>query len=128
MNKVVLDASVILAVINSEPGQEQLTPELLSRSICGAVNLAEVYGKLLSRGWPPDEAWEDATSPVQQVLPFDSQQARIAGDLTEPARHLGLSLGDRACIALALSLRVPLFTAERNWKKLKLQVPIHVIR
>ena len=128
MNKVVLDASVILAVINSEPGQEQLTSELLSRSVCGAVNLAEVYGKLLSRGWPPDEAWEDATSPVQQVLPFDSQQARIAGDLTEPTRHLGLSLGDRACIALALSLRVPVFTAERNWKKLKLQVPIHVIR
>jgi ribonuclease VapC len=128
MNSVVLDASAMLAVIGGEPGHEKLTPDLLSKSVCGAVNLAEVHGKLVSRGWSSEEAWEDATSPVQQVLPFDSQQARVVGDLTVQTRHLGLSLGDRACIALALSLKVPLYTAERAWKKLKLPVPVHVIR
>ena len=128
MNSVVLDASAMLAVIGGEPGHERLTADLLSRSVCGAVNLAEVHGKLVSRGWSPEEAWEDATSPVQAVLPFDSVQARVAGDLTAQTRHLGLSLGDRACIALALSLKAPVYTAERIWKKLKLPVTIHVIR
>ena len=128
MNKVVLDASAVLAVIGGEPGYEKLTPDLLSRSVCGAVNLAEVHGKLVSRGWSSEEAWEDATSPVQQVMPFDSQQARVAGDLTAQTRHLGLSLGDRACLALALSLQIPVYTAERVWKKLSLPVAVHVIR
>ena len=128
MSRVVLDASAILAVIGGEPGHDKLTAELLSTAVCGAVNLAEVHGKLVSRGWSSDEAWEDATSPVQEVLPFDSEQARTAGDLTAQTRHLGLSLGDRACISLALSLKAPMYTAERVWKKLKLPVPVHVIR
>jgi len=128
MSRVVLDASAILAVIGAEPGHEKLSTSLLSNSVCGAVNLAEVHGKLVSRGWPSNEAWEDARSPVQQVLPFDAQQARIAGDLTVDTRRLGLSLGDRACIALAISLKAPLYTAERAWKKLKLPVAVHLIR
>ena len=128
MNRVVLDASAILALINLERGHENLTPELLANSVCGAVNLSEVHGKLVSRGWPPNEAWEDATSPIQQVLPFDSEQAKIAGDITVQTRPFGLSLGDRACLALALSINAPVYTAERTWKKLKLQVPVHVIR
>ena len=128
MNRIVLDASAILALINGEPGQEMLTSEVLSNSVCGAVNLAEVQGKLVSRGWSSDEAWEDATSPVQEVLAFDSHQARIAGDLTVQTRPLGLSLGDRACIALALALKAPVYTAEKTWKKLKLPVPVLVIR
>ena len=128
MSRVVLDASAMLAVIGGEPGHDKLTAELLSTAVCGTVNLAEVHGKLVSRGWSSDEAWEDATSPVQEVLPFDSEQARTAGDLTAQTRHLGLSLGDRACISLALSLKAPMYTAERVWKKLKLPVPVHVIR
>ncbi len=128
MNKVVLDASAILAFIQGEPGSEKLTPELLSDSICSAVNLAEVHSKLVSRGWPIDEAWEDAFSPTQEVIPFDSSQARIAGDLVAQTRTLGLSLGDRACLALALSLKAPVYTTEQIWRKLKLEVPVHVIR
>ena len=49
MNRIVLDASAILAFIQGEPGSEKLTPELLSSSICSTVNLAEVHGKLVSR-------------------------------------------------------------------------------
>ena len=128
MSKCVLDASAILAVINREPGHEKLTPEVLSNSLCGTVNLAEVHGKLVGRGWSSDEAWEDASSPVQDVVPFDSLQARIAGDLTLQTRQLGLSLGDRACLALAIARHAPVYTAERAWKKLELDVPVHVIR
>jgi PIN domain nuclease of toxin-antitoxin system len=92
------------------------------------VNLAEVQTKLVSRGWTSEQAWEDATSPVREVLSFDEEQARIAGDLVIPTRHLGLSLGDRACLALGMALKAPVYTAEKAWKKLKLSVRIHVIR
>jgi ribonuclease VapC len=128
MNRVVLDASAILAVINSESGAERLTPDLLARAVGSAVNLAEVQTKLLSRGWTPEQAWEDATSVVREVASFDEQQARIAGDITAQTRPLGLSLGDRACLALGMALKVHVYTAERAWKKLRLGVKVHVIR
>jgi ribonuclease VapC len=128
MNKVVLDASAILAVINGESVTEKLTAQLLARAVGSTVNLAEVQTKLLSCGWTSEQAWEDATSPVRDVLPFDEEQARIAGDLSIQTRPLGLSLGDRACLALGISLKAPVYTAERAWKKLKLGVKVHVIR
>jgi len=128
VNRTVLDASAILAVINAEPGAEKLTPDLLAGAVGSAVNLAEVQTKLVSRGWTSDEAWEDATSPIREVLPFDEEQARMAGDLVTQTRHLGLSLGDRACLALGIALKVPVYTAEKAWKKVKVGVRIHVIR
>lgn len=128
MNRTVLDASAILAVINAEPGAEKLTPDLLAGAVGSAVNLAEVQTKLVSRGWTSDDAWEDATSPIREVLPFDEEQARMAGDLAIQTRHLGLSLGDRACLALGIALKVPVYTAEKAWKKVKVGVRIHVIR
>jgi ribonuclease VapC len=128
MNRIVLDASAILAVTGGEAGAEKLTPNLLARAVGSAVNLAEVQTKLVSRGWTSGEAWEDATSPVREIAPFDEEQARIAGDLVTQTQHLGLSLGDRACLALGLSLKVPVYTAEKAWKKLKVGVRIHVIR
>jgi len=81
MNRIVLDASAILAVINSEPGVEKLTTDLLARAVGSAVNLAEVQTKLVSRGWSSEQAWEDGTSPVREVLPFDEEQAKVAGDV-----------------------------------------------
>ena len=128
MNRIVLDASAILAIIGSEPGHESLTPELLARAVASAVNLAEVQAKLVSRGWTPEEAWEDATSPIQEVLAFSQEHARLAGDLVIHTRRLGLSLGDRACIALGIALNAPIYTAEKIWKTLKVGAPIHVIR
>lgn len=128
MNKIVLDASAILAVINGEPGAEKLTPALLGNAVGSAVNLAEVQTKLVSLGWTSDEAWEDATSPVLDILPFNDEQARIAGDLVAQTRHQGLSLGDRACIALGVVLKSPVYTADSAWKKLKVDTRIHIIR
>jgi ribonuclease VapC len=128
MNKVVLDSSVILALINGEPGSETLPEELLAHSVVSAVNLAEVQTKLVQRGWPSAEAWEDASSPVREIFAFDGEQAKIAGDLVGRTHHLGLSLGDRACIALGLKLNLPVYTAEKLWKQVKAGVEIHIIR
>jgi ribonuclease VapC len=128
MNRIVLDASAILAVISGEPGAEKLTPNLLARAVGSAVNLAEVQTKLVTRGWSSEEAWEDATSPVREIVPFDQQQARVAGDLVTQTRPLGLSLGDRACLALGMELKAPVYTADGTWKKVKVGVRVHVIR
>jgi hypothetical protein len=52
-------------------------PDYSPRPFASTVNLAEVQSKLVSRGWSSDEAWEDATSPIQEVLPFDAEHARL---------------------------------------------------
>ena len=123
-----MDASVLLAVIHREPGSEKIAAELLDTAAVSAVNLAEVQGKLLDRGWTPEEAWEDATGSVGTTEDFTAEQAKTAGTLIAHTRPFGLSLGDRACLALALELKAPVYTADRTWKKLKVGVRIHVIR
>jgi len=128
LSNIVLDASAILAVIIGEPGQEKLTPRLLAGAVISTVNLTEVQGKLESLGWTSDEAWQDATGLLREAIPFDEQQARTAGSLLGQTRALGLSLGDRACLALAMALQAPVYTAERLWKRVKVGIPIYVIR
>jgi ribonuclease VapC len=128
VSRIVLDASAVLTVILGEPGHEKLTPPLLASAACSSVNLAEVQAKLVNRGWPSEDAWEDATSAVNEVLTFDAQQAKTTGDLIMQTRSLGLSLADRACLALGLALRAPVYTTDKVWKKLNLGIPIHVIR
>ena len=128
MNRIVLDASAMLAVLNHEPGSEKLTAEMLSYAAGSTVNLAEVQTKLVSRGGQPDEAWEDALSAVYEPVPFTAEQARIAGNLVTQTRPLDLSLGDRACLALGAALHAPVYTTDRSWKNLKLGIRIHVIR
>lgn len=77
---------------------------------------------------PPEEAWEDGLSLGTVPVPFTSEQARIAGDLIAITEKYGLSLGDRSCLALAITLKAPVYTTEQVWRGLKIGVPIHVIR
>jgi PIN domain nuclease of toxin-antitoxin system len=128
MNEVVLDASAILAIVFQESGAEKLTVEILKDAVVSTVNLAEVQAKLIKKGFPPDEAWEDALSLVVTEKPFTREQARIAGDLITVTESRGLSLGDRSCLALAIALKAPVYTTEQAWKNLTVGVPIHVIR
>jgi PIN domain nuclease of toxin-antitoxin system len=128
MNEVVFDASVMLAMIQHERGAEQVMDEILDRSVASTVNLAEVQSKLVKKGYTPDEAWEDTLSAVKIAELFSSDHARIAGDLITTTEKYGLSLGDRACLALAIALGAPVYTTEQLWKNLKVGVPIHVIR
>jgi ribonuclease VapC len=127
VNRIVLDASAILAVVIAEPGHERLHAELLSRAIASAVNVAEVHTKLLALGWQSHEAWNDATGVISEIVHFEEEHAKLTGDLAPGTRALGLSLGDRACLALGIVLGAPVYTAERLWRKLRLDVQIHVI-
>ena len=128
MSRVVLDASALMAVINREAGAEMLTPQIMNAAATSTVNLAEVHGKLLHRGFSPDDAWAAANGVVHEAVVFTAEHAKIAGDLIIQTRTLGLSLGDRACLALGIALRVPVYTADRSWKNLKLGIRIHLIR
>lgn len=128
MSRIVLDASALLALLNREPGGEKLTPQLLSAATSSTVNLAEVQSKLVSRGLKPDEAWEATLSPIREAAVFTSEQAKIAGSLIARTSAFGLSLGDRACLALGIALKAPVYTADRSWKNLKLGIRIHLVR
>lgn len=127
-NSVVLDASAILSVVNGEPGCDKLTPALLYNAVASTVNLAEAQTKLVSRGWDPEVAWNDVTGFISEGMVFDEEHARVAGDLVSRTHSLGLSLGDRACLSLALTLNAPVYTADRSWKNLNLGIRIHIIR
>lgn len=128
MSRIVLDASALLAILNRESGSEGLTPELLSEATSSTVNLAEVQTALVRQGANPEEAWEDALSPIREATPFTSDHAKIAGGLVSQTRVWDLSLGDRACLALGLALRLPVYTADKLWKHLSIGIKIHVIR
>jgi ribonuclease VapC len=128
VNRVVLDASAVLALINTERGAEKLTLDVMNVSVSSTVNLAEVHSKLVNSGVEPARAWEVATATIREFVSFTIEQARLAGSLVPHTRALGLSLGDRACLALGLELNAPVYTADRSWKALKLGIPIHVIR
>ena len=127
-NRIVLDASVLLAIIYQEPGSEKLAPELLARATVSTVNLVEAQSKLVLLGWRPEQAWADAVSLASEIFPFTADHAKAAGSMVAKTRTLGLSLGDRACLALALDLKAPVYTADSAWKTLKVGVRIHVIR
>jgi ribonuclease VapC len=101
---------------------------LLEDSVMSAVNVAEAYGKLVGVGIDYEGAWEAVSAPIPEIMDFDGEQAKVAGGLLPQTRQLGLSLGDRACLALGIVLRAPIYTADRAWKSLKLKVSIHVIR
>lgn len=93
-----------------------------------AVNLAEVLSKLSDLGVPEGRALQAIAEARLDVRPFDERQARRAAGLRAFTRHLGLSLGDRACLALAQTADLPAVTADRGWARLEFGVAVVVIR
>ena len=127
MSKYVLDASAVLALLNQEPGMDRVE-EMLADSCLGTVNYCEVLGKLIDADMPEQEARESLELLNIEIVNFDTDMARLAAILRPTTKKLGLSLGDRSCLALALSRRNTAVTAERAWPKLKIAVKIELIR
>lgn len=124
---VVLDSSAVLAVINGEAGAERVEDALPGGAI-SAANFSEVLSKLVDKGHDDGEAVAALDALPLTVLPLDAAQARRAGLLRRQTRRLGLSLGDRVCLALAVELRLPVVTADRAWAQLDLGVEVAVVR
>ena len=127
----VLDASALLALLNGEPGAERVATAVRAGSAMSAVNYSEVVAKLDEAGMPAAEI-RGALEPLElDVVAFDRALAYRAGEMRSATRKLGLSLGDRACLALAQYDGLPALTAERAWSKLAaagVSVPVEVIR
>lgn len=123
----VLDASAVLATILPEQGGEMVRP-LIARSLLGAVNLTEVATRLLDLGFAPAEVDRLLMRLEFTVIPFDEDLAVSAGRLRTQTRHLGLSVGDRACLALAQREGLPVLTGDRAWARLDVGVEVVLIR
>ena len=127
MSEAVLDASVLLAILKGEPYHEWLT-DVTEGAVMGAVNLSEVLAKAAELGIDRGPMLEHLIALLDRVEPLTEIQARIAASLRMPTRHLGLSLGDRACLALALDLGAEVYTAEKKWNEVSIDCVIHQIR
>ncbi len=123
----VIDASALLALLNQEPGADAVEEHLDAAAI-SAVNWCEAYGKIRQAGVGGDALVDGFTETGIEIRPFDAEDARLAGELVCLTRKAGLSLADRACLALAGRLGVPAVTADRTWLSLDIGVEVIGIR
>lgn len=127
MAKVVIDASALLAYVNGEPGADKVEA-VLGEAIISAVNLAEAATKLALKQRMPDRTLGELTDAELAVINFDRPLAEATGALAVHTRPQGLSLGDRACLALAKREGAIALTADSAWSKVRVGVDIRLIR
>ena len=127
-NRVILDASALLALIQEETGAEIIKP-LLKFSVMSAVNVTETLSVLQRTNISSEEGLALIMDIVTTIVPFDLEQAEQVAKLHPFVQPQGLSLADRACIALGIKLQIPIYTADRIWVELKLDnIDIRLIR
>ncbi|MBP7243425.1 type II toxin-antitoxin system VapC family toxin [Amaricoccus sp.] len=125
--RIVLDASALLAIVFGEPGEERAL-ELVERGMVSTVNLSEAAAKMNERGLDEGEAERLLGALGFDLAGFGEAEAYAAGRLRAATRAAGLSFGDRACLALALREALPVATADRAWAALDLGVAVEMIR
>jgi PIN domain nuclease of toxin-antitoxin system len=126
-SRTVLDASAIMAVLWNEPGAE-IVAVMLGSSVTNAVNLSEVVAKLADKGMTRHDIQNMIEELRLNVVSFNVAQAYSAGFLRPATRSVGLSFGDRCCLATAQILGLPAVTADRSWAELDLGVEVRLIR
>jgi ribonuclease VapC len=129
----VLDASALLAWLRDEAGALAAEDALAKVAAISVVNWAEVLTKLADLGQNPEEvrlglARRGVLGNALVLWPLDEAMAVEVARLRARTRSSGLSLGDRACVALGQHLRLPILTTDRAWKALPLSVPVQLIR
>ncbi|MCK6507904.1 type II toxin-antitoxin system VapC family toxin [Myxococcota bacterium] len=123
----VLDASAVLVLVQGETGADRVAA-CIPGGLISAVNLAEVVGKLADAGMPREQVELALTSLGLRVVPLSEAAAYEVGMMRPATRAKGLSLGDRACLALGLEARLPVLTADRAWVELDLGAVVEAIR
>ena len=123
----VLDASALLALSSDEPGAQAVLHALDGHCLISAVNQTEVLTNLLDKGLTDAEAASVMQSLEIEVLAFDAGQSLEAGWLRRETRTVGLSLVDRACLALARSRKAVALTAGRPWTQVADAVAVRCI-
>ena len=124
---VVLDSSALLAYLQQEPGGQGVR-QVLDQAVMSTVNWAEVVGKACTAQVDTTGLLSELEALGLSVLPFSTAQAELAGSLVEVTKPLGLSLGDRACLAVAMDRREKVYTADRTWTTVAVDVQVETIR
>jgi PIN domain nuclease of toxin-antitoxin system len=124
---IVLDASVVMAFLKQEKGWDSVESHLASAAL-STVNAAEVLSRYAEVGIDPELVHQQIEAMECEVVAVTMAHALIAAKLRPLTKPLGLSLGDRTCLALALERDCPVLTADRIWAKLNIGIPIKLIR
>ncbi len=128
MSKIVLDASAFLALLNKEKGHD-IVASVLESAIISTVNSCEVIAELHEKlKMPLEEAESLVLTLISEIVDFDFEQSIAAASFKVKTKELGLSLGDRACLALGQKLELPVYTADKIWSKLNLPIKVVLIR
>ena len=125
--QMLFDTSAVLAYLNHEPGWQAIEPMLLSgQATINTVNMAEVISKLCDFGMGIDEATLAFDKLAMPVLPFTTDMAIESARLRPLTKALGLSLGDRACLACAVCKQLPVITGDRPWLALSTELSLDI--
>jgi PIN domain nuclease of toxin-antitoxin system len=129
----VLDASALVAYLRDEPGADEVAEVIAGGATISTVNLAELFSSAAERGLDPGQLAEQLAERglldgAITVEPFTMADAIEVGRLRPLPRDAGLSLADRACVALARRLDAPVYTADTAWASVTLDIELHQIR
>ena len=126
--RVVLDASALLAYLQREAGAD-IVKAVLRGAAISTVNWAEVIQKAAAAADEIEALRGDIQSLGLVIRPFSAIQAEIAARLRRSTAAFGLSLADRACLALGIDTKSSVYTADRIWREVALDdVEIKAIR
>ena len=133
MSSAILDASALLAYLRDEPGADVVADAIATGAVISTVNLGEVLSRAADRDADPAQVARQMTDRglldgAISVAPFTTADAIEVARLRPLTRDLGLSLGDRACLALARRLDAPVLAADSAWAKLDLPLELRQIR
>jgi ribonuclease VapC len=129
----VFDASAVLAYLFGEPGDDIVADALAEGAHLSSVNLAEVLSVIASRGADPADVVSElrAAGVLGEALtvePFTPADAIDTARLRPLTRSGGLSLADRACLALARRLSLPALTSDHAWANANVGVELAFFR
>lgn len=124
---IVLDSSALLALLLNEPGADVVAAEM-DEAVMSSANLAEVLSKAEERGGDAMALLTQIPRTPLQIVPLSVVTALGAARLRPLTQSLGLSLGDRICLALAQELDCEALTADKRWEDAKLNVSVRMIR
>lgn len=112
----ILDASAVIALMNREPGADRVRDLMrLGSAGISTVNASEIATKLIARGMAPPAAEAQCRALGLEFLAVDPEVAFKAAAFLPSTQALGLSLGDRICLATAAKCGIPAVTADKVW-------------